>query len=258
MSFQDPLHAYLTPSRSAVIDRLTLQRQDSQLVVSYFVDHSRQQPSTCIEILRALVKQIMHLHIASNDDTSEQLGASLKAIFPSAQARPSAKAITSILSNRSIRIKSCIFVIDGIDALPEREINEFLDCLHEIFPSPKSEKFWHKLIVFCRHSLGRGIRLESIPSSNQHEIKLSDIQRDLFAFVDHEVELKQRRRPITDNADLIEETKRVLKAHCGKMWALPDRCEGPSRNSCGSLIATPRRRLPPLVQTTSDVLSKHI
>lgn len=117
-----------------------------------------------------------------------------------------------------LKIKPCSFVIDWIDALTEREVFEFLDSLRDLFPPTQGKKASHKLIMFCRQSLGRGVQLESIPSSAHFEIRLKNIQCDLLAFVDHEVDFRQRRCSITKDMELIEETKRVLKTQCGKMY----------------------------------------
>lgn len=186
-------------------------------MISYFVDHSREQPTTCIEILRALVKQILCLHGPVSKNVSRDLESSVKVVFPSAQARPSAKAITRLILDCMSKTGSCSFIIDGIDALPEKEVYEFLDALHELFPSELNEGHPHRLFMSCRQSLGRGIQLESIPSSAYYEIRLDDIKHDLLKFVDHAIDTKQRRRSITRDTHLIEEMKRILKAHCGKM-----------------------------------------
>jgi len=208
----------LTRNRGAVIDHLDSDQSEQRPpVLSYFVDTARNQHVTVAEILRALVKQLLLLHQALHGEISRAVDQSIRACLSGNEDVLTLKALTHILISLIQEVGACDFVVDGIDVMGETDIIAFIELLSNIFDGSASLKRNCRLILFCRETLGRGIRLESIPQSCTFNTTSIHVRRDIHSYVDHEIKLKQATRPISDNQALIDRVATVLKMNSEKM-----------------------------------------
>jgi len=109
------------------------------------------------------------------------------------------------------------FVFDGVDGMPEDAIIRLLKVVRELTSSTENDHFVRRILIFCRESLGRGIRFENDQRYSSFEIALKHVEADIHAFVDHEVTAKQDARSLIQSRDLLDEVVRVLKANSAKM-----------------------------------------
>lgn len=112
---------------------------------------------------------------------------------------------------------SSYIVVDGIDALSENEILTFVKFLREVWSTESGFSPFGRLILFCRETLGRRIRLDSISNSIILQIRLKHLESDIHTYVDSQINMKQQECPITSNDDLVDEVKTVLKLNSEKM-----------------------------------------
>lgn len=126
-------------------------------------------------------------------------------------------APTRIIKELSSWIGPCTFVIDGIDAMPEQGILAFLAFLRGLCDPTDRPSCDQKVIMFCRETLGRRIRLEEIPHSKVLTMDIGHVRRDIEIYVDHEVDAKQQEQRITENDDIINQVKMTLKQNSEKM-----------------------------------------
>lgn len=208
----------LTPNRSAVVNDLEVdQVGQDRPVVSYFVDTASNQQVTATEILRALVKQLMLLHEASRKDHSQGIQDSIRTCLSVTDEVLTFAILTKLVIAIARELGGCTFVIDGIDAMQEHEVLAFLRFLSEVFEASPGPPAGCKLILFCRETLGRGIRLESIPQSCIFYNETNHVRSDIHFYIDHEIERNQRERCITNDNVLLHEVSRVLKENADKM-----------------------------------------
>lgn len=130
---------------------------------------------------------------------------------------PDFTALSDVLAQFRSLLPACLFVIDGIDALPENEVVSFLKFLRIHFTASDGDSEGSKVLVFCRETLGRGFRVADLPQTSILQVTLEHIQPDLYTYVEHKVEEKQKGRTITGNLRLIEQVKNILKGNSEKM-----------------------------------------
>lgn len=111
----------------------------------------------------------------------------------------------------------CFVIVDGIDSLLESEIQIFLRFLRHTWEPQASHGPQSKLMLSCRETLGRRIRLDSVPSSTFVRIRLKHLEQDIHHYVNSEVDTRQAESPITEDSTLVDEIKSVLKSNSEKM-----------------------------------------
>lgn len=116
--------------------------------------------------------------------------------------------LTTIIQHFLRLEPQCFLVVDGIDSLLEPEILIFMKFVRDVWGSELGLGSQSRLMLSCRETLGRRIRLESIPSSTVFQIRLEHLESDIHLYVDSEVDLRQAEGPITDDDVLIDEINR--------------------------------------------------
>lgn len=208
----------LTGSRSAVVDELSCsQLRSPPIVVSYYVDGFRNDHVTLAEILNALMKQLISYVQEKSNPLPEILRNQVQQIFSTKRCFLDIDGATKCFQSFLREIDNSFFIIDGVDAMTEKEISKFFRFLRIGFDytsnTPK-----HRVIIFCRDTLGRGIRLEGLANTSVMQIGISQLKSDIHSYVNHEVTTRQSERSISSTVELIEEIKTVLKDHSEKMY----------------------------------------
>jgi hypothetical protein len=111
----------------------------------------------------------------------------------------------------------CFLVVDGIDSLLEPEILIFIKFLRDVWDPQLRLHSQSKIILSCRETLGRRVRLESIPCSTVLQIRLKHLESDIHIYVSNEVDKRQAESPITNDEMLVDEIKSVLNSNSEKM-----------------------------------------
>lgn len=209
----------LTQCRSAVIDWLNEPCiRPITPVIHYYVDAARVRPPTASEILHALVKQFVAYYLESDLLMPKKLFDEVAAICNTLNSTPTSLTILTAVVQHFLRLQPFSFlVVDGIDSMLESEIMIFIRSLRHIWDPQLKLISQSKLILSCRETLGRRIRLENIPCSTVLQISLKHLQSDIHLYVDNEVDTRQTENPITDNNALIDEVKKALKSNSEKM-----------------------------------------
>lgn len=197
---------------------MQLQAPDTdRLCLHYFVDTLRNHPVTSEEIFRALVKQSLIHHSILYGNIPKDLESEIRTkCIDTRQVFPAA-ALLSILGRFRRLLPACVFVIDGIDALLEDEVIVFLKFVRTYFAEADDVVEDSNILLFCRESLGRGLRIENFLRTSILNITLPNIRPDLYTYVEYEVAEKQKDRTISENHELIEQVKNVLKQNSEKM-----------------------------------------
>lgn len=209
----------LTRLRSAIIDWLSNPPVGLKPpVLSYYVDAARPDPATTLDILHALVKQIAVHYRDSNTPMTQKLHEEMKAICTSlAPASTIFFNLTAVIQH-FLRVQPlCFLVVDGLDSLLESEIQMFMKFLRHIWDTTTCLDSHGKLILSCRETLGRRIRLDNIPCSAVLQLRLEHLQSDIHLYVDSEVDTRHAESPITADDALVDEIKSVLKSNSEKM-----------------------------------------
>lgn len=187
-------------------------------ILSYYVDAARPQPPTTSEIFRAFIKQITIHYKDTGTSMPTDLRFNIKAVLESTTSMRTTIPEFIIILQRFVQLQSsCYIVVDGIDALRESEIQIFVNSLRQMWSMQSDSNSNGRLILFCRETLGRRIRLESIPKSIILQIKLEHLKSDIHSYVDSQVDAKQRESPITGDNILVDEVKSALKSNSEKM-----------------------------------------
>lgn len=206
--------------RSAVIDWLSGRRVDTgSPIITYYVDASRVQQATTVEILQALIKQLVMHHRDLNSRVPRELRSMFENVFAPFPTKRHVANLMELLQRFLHVTPRCFLVVDGIDVLPESEISTFVESLRKIWSRKSSIGIGidSRLMLFCREILGRQNPLQKIPSSVLLSIRLRDIRPDIHLYVDHEVDKRQCETPVTQDQTLINEIKDVLKSKSEKM-----------------------------------------
>lgn len=105
--------------------------------------------------------------------------------------------------------------------MQESDILAFNRFLRDVFAGGPMAISKCRLILFCRETLGRGLRLESMPLSCIFHTLVDHVKSDVHSYVDYEITRKQNERSISNDVLLIDEVRRVLKENAQKMflWA---------------------------------------
>jgi len=208
----------LTSPRSAVIDHLHADAPDMRCpVVSYFVDTASNVQTTATDILRALVKQLVLIHEASRQEYSHDIQESIQRLLSVRDEILTIAILTQLIISLVQDIGSCTFVVDGMDHMQELEILAFTRFLRDVFAQSPVGPLNCRLILFCRETLGRGLRLENIPQSCIFHVQVSHVRSDIHSYVDREITRKQDERSISNDVLLIDEVRRTLKKNADKM-----------------------------------------
>jgi len=208
----------LTSTRSAVIDHLQADASDQKCpVVSYFVNTTSNSLVTAMDILRALVKQLMLIHEAIRQEYSSKIHESIARLLSVRDEILTTAILTQLVDSLVQDIGGCTFVVDGIDAMQESDILAFNRLLRDVFARGPMAISKCRLVLFCRETLGRGLRLESIPLSCIFHTQVDHVKSDIHSYVDYEITRKQNERSISNDVLLIDEVGRVLKENAQKM-----------------------------------------
>lgn len=163
------------------------------------------------------MKQVLQQAELLSATIYQRLRKMLKPIFPSSQYRPGILEMTHHFKKALEEFPSSYCVIDGIDAMIEQEIDLLFDIIPRILDSRLDSAKRHKVAIFCRSSLGRGIRLQRLPLSLCVQFDIHNLREDLQLFINHGVDYRQKMRFITHDLRLIETSKESLMQHCAKM-----------------------------------------
>lgn len=193
--------------------------QHEQALVTFFADPSSNNNITACDVVRAQIKQLVARFRECDEGLPRDAASALTKAFPHAKAIPDLGTLTDILKMLVAGLGSCVFVTDGLDILQEREVVSYLQVVRVLFASVPDSVSHCRMIIFCRETLGRGIRIDTIPRSTTLRIGISHLRRDIHKYIDHEVAAKQLDRNITRDEQLLQEIKDVLKANCAKMYA---------------------------------------
>lgn len=208
----------LTIRRAAVVDSLIHDIQDrNDCILHYFVDTSGATQNSAADIVRALLKQLL-IQLQESENQSVTIALSeMKSILRRARGFSSLASLTQLFRRFVENIGQCKCVIDGVDALEEKEVVTFLQFLRDTCGQARTSVQKVRIMIFCRETLGRGIHIEGMAQSATFKIGITHVKRDLHSYVDHQVNAKQEERSITDDTILVEEIKNVLKSNSEKM-----------------------------------------
>lgn len=211
--------ARLTNCRAAVIDWLSVARSPpDNVILHYYVDAARSQPTTTAEILRALVRQIAAHYKGNGMLMAPDLRSLVKAVMTrSSSMTTNLPELTAIIHLFLRQHPLSFLIVDGIDALSEPDVLVFMTFLRQVWGQNFGSSSMARLMLFSRETLGRRIRLDSIPGSIVLQIKLRHLKPDIHIYVDSQVDCKQQECPITNDEVLLHEVKSVLKSNSEKM-----------------------------------------
>lgn len=168
-------------------------------------------------IVRALIQQLVAHHREIKREMDSETRTALKEAFRCLKTLPDMGILIRLLRLLINGLGCYTFVIDGVDYLQEKETVSYLRVVRDVFDNQAGPRSSNKLIMFCRETLGRGIRPESLPSSISLRIGLAHLKHDIHTYVDWLVAAKQLDRSITTDDALVDEIKCVLKANSAKM-----------------------------------------
>lgn len=188
------------------------------MVVSYFVDTLQAHQIKADDILRALIKQLLLARQETDDTLEAEFLAKLHTLFSSTTTLvPHSSQLITLAKELCNGNLKTYFVLDGIDGLTEDAIIRLLGMMKELTASIEANQSARRILIFCRESLGRGIRFENDPRFSSFQIALKHVESDIHAFVDHEVTSKQDERSLIQSRDLLDEVVNVLKSNSAKM-----------------------------------------
>lgn len=189
--------------------------------------------TTVEDILRALLKQLLVFLNDHNVQLSQEHELQIRSKLTDPKQKQPLETLIAILAPFRASVPDCLYVVDGIDALPESEIMVFLKFLRSHFAETFESSHQHKMLVFCRDTLGRGVRFDNIPCSSILRIVLENIKHDLDMYVEHEVEDKEASRRISTDPELVQRIKQVLKQNSEKMYVMPHHSLADANKSSG-------------------------
>lgn len=189
---------------------------DPQCVISYYIDTAGDQHTTAVQVVHALIKQLLMRYNGTLLDLGPDLRRKLRELIDR-KALSSLTSATRLLRTLAEGIGDCSIVIDGIDALQEKEVLAFLHFLRELHTQAQISNSRLKFMIFCRETLGRGIRLESMGPCAIVTTEITRLKHDIHLYVDHQVGLKQAERKIPGDEALLSRVKQMLKDNCAKM-----------------------------------------
>ena len=202
----------------AVVDSLHQdQSQRDRGVITFFVNTSPNHENTAMGLVRALIKQLVAHYRETERELHSDTQTALKEAFRYPKSLQDIGILTRLLELLITGSGGYTFVIDGVDYLQEQEIVSYLKVVRDIFKKQAGPRSNSKFIMFCRETLGRGIRPESLASSITVRIGLAHLKHDIYRYVDYLIAAKQLDREITTDDALLDEIKRVLKANSAKM-----------------------------------------
>ena len=175
-------------------------------------------PVTTIDLVRGLVKQLLKHVRATEKELNIDLEQSLCQAFSHRSLPPHVPMLTRVLVKLLVAIGSCYIVLDGLDAMPEAEILHCTRLLREVLETCLAQAGLKiRLLLFCRETLGRGIRLDKLPETTVITIGVRQVLNDLRTYVEHEINARQIDRAITEDCSLLAEVKQTLITHAKKM-----------------------------------------
>ena len=143
---------------------------------------------------------------------------SLSHAFSHKSLPPQVPQLMQVLVKLLVAVGSCYIVLDGLDAMSEPEILQCTRLLREVLETCLAQRGLRmKILLFGRETLGRGIRLDELPTTTIKTIGIEQVLGDVRKYVDHEINLRQRDRAITQDHSLLAEVKKTLVAHAEKM-----------------------------------------
>lgn len=208
-------------SSCAVYDSLAAEHDSpGKLLLSYFFPPAQNQKTTAGDVIRALIKQLLVFHRKIQTNLPQDLKDTLWHTFSRGRGMCTVSSLTRIFDALTRDIENCTLILDGLDLLKESDVLEFFRFVRNIFPEARSISPSFKMILFCRETLGRGIRLENLSKSTTLQIGLDHVEHDIHSYVDHVVPSKQRERSITNDPNLVKEIVNVLKSNSARMYEL--------------------------------------
>lgn len=192
--------------------------KDFHAACHYYIDASvPNDPGSSQRILRALLKQAYDLHNRLRGSFPKALLNKLQKAFSSWTSTPHIPLMTELLKELLASLDKCVFAVDGLDYLPENDILTFLRIARNVFNDRTMIDKGHKLIMFCRDTLARGVHIQTHKHLKILQIEKSHVKVDIHTYVDHQIEGETIDRTITEDEALMDEVRQALKDNHAKM-----------------------------------------
>lgn len=186
--------------------------------IHYFIEAGTNSRSALDDLLRAMIKQLVVSHDQTILAFPPEILKALR-IFKVSGFPPPTDDLVRLLKMLVDYSPPSMYLIDGLDDLDETQLLDMFDMLRRIFAEHNSHG--SKLALFSRETLGRGIDIErqltGLSQVHVLRLTLAHLSKDIARFVEAEVNRQQIRRLITTNEALVNEVKKKLIAHSGKM-----------------------------------------
>jgi hypothetical protein len=117
--------------------------------------------------------------------------------------------LADIFSRLVTHTPEVIYVIDGLDEFDEKEVKKVLRIVRQLFGS-KTQRNGSRMLIFSRDQIAPYLDIiQFVPGTVR--ISTSDNNRkDIQLYIETVIKDKMDDRELTNNSDLIEETKRRL------------------------------------------------
>lgn len=209
----------LTTCSSAVLDALHEDAcQTDSMVISYYVDSISAGKLSVDDILRAMIKQLVTTRRAIGSTIDTVLENKLRALFTTPTSVPNFTYLLQLVKDLSLQARRIYVLLDGVDAMTENAIIRLIKVIKDLTGSSSTTNIEFRILVFCREVLGCGIRFDDDQRFQVFQITLQNVQKDIHAFVDQQVSIKQDERYLIQNRELLDEIVRVLKVNSAKMY----------------------------------------
>jgi KAP family P-loop domain len=188
--------------------------------VYFYCDPAQYDMLNGSALLASFIKQVLIYFRKTKKPWPPKVREDIEKFFGKKRIEPDLDDLDYIFSSLHECLTKAIYVIDGLDELSEKEVENILQIVRRLFGS-KSEQRGSRIIIFSRDQVALYLDItRAIPGTVR--ISTSDgIENDIQKYIDTEIENKTVYvRQLTSDPVLMEETKAKLSQGASGMYVL--------------------------------------
>ncbi|PYI09480.1 hypothetical protein BO78DRAFT_272690, partial [Aspergillus sclerotiicarbonarius CBS 121057] len=195
--------------------RIKLSPHDRPTVFFYCDEQYASDPAL---LLSSFIRQITELLINRPQKVPYDSQKLLQRYFGSEREVPDMGDLEDILSSLYSSAPDAIYVVDGLDALEEKDARRLLTYFRLSFGNPRFKATGSQLLIFSREYLVGGPNIATYFPSIPQISTARNVMPDIRIYIEESIADRMMLKRLTDNNELIDEMKFTLLARSSGMF----------------------------------------
>lgn len=172
------------------------------------------------DVLASYIKQLLLYLIAINKPCPEAVQKEIRKFFGSKHSEPDFDDLVEIFSSLFAYTPKTIYIVDGLDELKEREVEQILRVVRQVFLG-NSKSYGSRILIFSREQIASHLNVTRLVPGTAHiSTSLKGVTKDIQLYIENITDDKMSCRELTNNLLLTQEIKLTLLEKASGMWVM--------------------------------------